>query len=85
MASLKPQVPHRADHRFLLKLVQSSYGEKVEYRPSEFDRIARVFSRMGGSWERIFQGGSPEDVSLVKKVIKAAYKHGFLSKKEGWA
>tara|TARA_Y100000310_G_scaffold194428_2_gene194437 strand:+ start:27189 stop:27446 length:258 start_codon:yes stop_codon:yes gene_type:complete len=84
MPSLKPQIPSRADHRFIHKMVSITLGSKVEYRPSEFDRVARVFSRMGGSWERIFRGGSPQDVNLVKKIIKAAFKSGYLSKKEGW-
>jgi len=84
MPSLKPHVPPRADQRFILKLVQISLGDKVEHRPSEFERISRVFSRMGGSWERIFRGGSPEDVNLLKRILKAAVKHGYLTKKEGW-
>lgn len=84
MPSLKPHTPIRADHRFIHKMVSITLGDKVEYRPSEFDRVARVFSRMGGSWERIFRGGSPQDVNLVKKLIKAAFKNGYLSKKEGW-
>lgn len=84
MPSLKPQVPSRADHRFLHKVVSITLGDKVEYLPSEFDRLTRVFSQAGGSWERIFRGGSPQDISLLKKVIKAAYKHGFLTKREEW-
>jgi hypothetical protein len=84
MPSLKPQTPSRADHRFIHKVVSITLGDKVEYRPSEFDRVSRVFSEMGGSWERIFRGGSPDDVNLVKKVVKAAFKSGFLTKKESW-
>ena len=84
MPSLKPQTPPRADHRFIHKMTSITLGGKVEYRPSEFDRIARVFSRMGGSWERLFRGGSPQDVNLVKKLIKAAFKAGLLTKKEKW-
>ena len=84
MPSLKPQSPIRADHRFIHKVVGIVLGDKVEYRPSEFDRVSRVFSQSGGSWERIFRGGSPRDVNLMKKVIKLAFKHGFLTKKEKW-
>ena len=84
MASLKPQSPVRADHRFIFKVVGITLGSKVEYLPSEFSRVSRVFSQMGGSWERVFRGGSPSDVNLLKKVVKAAFKHGFLTKKEKW-
>ncbi len=84
MPSLKPQSPVRADHRFIHKMASITVGDKVEFRPSEFDRVARVFFRMGGSWERIFRGGSPQDVNLIKKIIKAAFKNGYLTKKESW-
>jgi hypothetical protein len=84
MSALKPQTPARADHRFLNKMVSITLGGKVEYLPSEFDRLARVFSKMGGSWERLFLGGSPSDVNLVKKIIQTAFKNGYLTKKEKW-
>lgn len=84
MSSLKPSSPSRADHRMIHKMVSLTVGGKVEFLPSEFDRVARVFSLMGGSWERLFRGGSPTDTNLLKKVIKAAFKHGFLTKKEKW-
>ena len=84
MPSLKPQSPIQADHRFLMKFIDVCVGDKVEVRPSELNRLSRVFCRMGGSWERLFRG-SPQDVALVKRIIKQAAKHGFLSKKEKWA
>ena len=82
MDKITPQKPLRADHRFMLKLA-SSVLDGVEFIPSEFNRVARVFSKMGGSWERIFKG-SPFDVSLLKRVLKKAAKHGYLTKKESW-
>ena len=83
MDRVTPQKPVRADHRFLMKFVKTVLGDKVECRPSEFSRLARVFYSMGGSWERIFKG-SPSDVSLLKKIIKGAHKSGFLTKREKW-
>ena len=83
MSSPTPDSPLQADHRFLMKLLDVTVGNKVEVRPSELNRISRVFSSMGGSWERVFKG-SPHDVALAKRIIKAAAKHGFLTKKEKW-
>jgi hypothetical protein len=83
VANPTPDTPLKANHRFLMKLLDVTVGGKVEVLPSELDRISRVFSHMGGSWERLFRG-SPEDVGLVKRIIKAAAKHGFLTKKEKW-
>ena len=75
--------PVRADHRFIDQLVSSTLGGKVERIPSEYDFLARVFRRAGGSWERLFRG-SPEDVALLKKVLKRAVKNGYLTEKRGW-
>jgi len=83
MPSITPKWPTRADHRFLLKLVNLSYDDQVIPRPEEFDRVSRVFSKMGGSWERVFNG-SPEDLHLIKLVLKVAVKKGYLTKKEKW-
>jgi len=76
-----PIHPVRADQRFLTKLIDVTVGNKVEVRGSELARISRVFSLLGGSWERVFKG-SPLDVALLKRIIKAAAKHGFLTKRE---
>lgn len=81
--SLTPQDPVRADHRFIMKLVGLTLDSKVHPSPSEFDLVSRVFSKAGGSWERVFKG-SPEDIARLKQVLKLAFKHGFLTKKEPW-
>ena len=83
MTTLTPQWPVRADHRFLMKLVKLSLDGKVVPQPEEFERVSRVFSKAGGSWERVFNG-SPEDVALLKTVLKTAYKHGYLTKAGDW-
>jgi len=79
-----PKVPVRADHRFIRKMISLSLDNKVREIPSEFSRLSRVFSKAGGSWERVHLG-SIRDIELLKKVIKVAYKRGFLTKKEKWA
>lgn len=83
MPNPTPTWPVRADHRFLLKLAKITLKEGIEPKPSEFDRISRVFSKAGGSWKRVFHGSS-EDINLMKKVLKVALKHGYLTKKEDW-
>lgn len=80
---MDPKVPVRADYRFILRVINLSLPGKVDPHQDEFDRITRVFSQLGGSWERIFRGSSG-DISKLKQVIKLAYKNGFLTKKERW-
>ena len=83
MDKLSPKEPVRADHRFIMKLCAIMLSGKVEYRPSEFNRVARVFNKLGGSWESLFKG-SPSEISRLRKVIKTAAKNGYLTKKESW-
>ena len=79
-----PNDLNRADYRMIKKIMQMSLDGKVEHVPAEYERILRVFSKAGGSWQRLFQGGSPKDMALLKLVIKVAYKKGFLTKKHKW-
>jgi hypothetical protein len=83
MPSQDPKTPLRADHRFMEQMVRLTLKGKADPKRDEIDRVGRVFSRMGGSWEGVFKG-SPEDIDLLKKVLKAGLKGGFLSKKERW-
>ena len=75
--------PVRASHRIVWKLCSVVLGSKVDFKPVEFDRVTRVFSKAGGSWVRVFHG-SPDDLGLLKKILVTAFKHGFLTKKEKW-
>lgn len=77
------RIPLRSDHRFLKKVVTVVLGGKVESRPSEFTMLSQAFRQLGGSWERIFKG-SPQDIHLLKRIIKRAYKLDLLTKKESW-
>ena len=78
-----PKTPLRADHRYLQATLSSLLGGKVEPMPADFDLIARVFQRAGGSWMRIFHG-SPEDITLLKLVVKRAFKNDRLTKAPVW-
>lgn len=84
MAILNPKVPLQADHRYLKKLTSVVLGGKAEPRPEEFDRVSRVFLKLGGSWERLFKG-SPDEVDRIRRVLKVAFKKGYLTKKENWS
>ena len=84
MATPDPQSPVRADYRFIKKVMSAILGGKVESVPAEYDMIGRVFAKAGGSWKRIFSGGSPRDIGLLKSVIRRAEKQGKLTKKYDW-
>ena len=84
MADSDPKSPVRADHRFVKKIMQSILDGKVECVPDEVDMICRVFNNAGGSWKRMFQGGSPADIDLLKSIIKRAEKTDRLTKKFDW-
>jgi len=72
--------PNRADHRFLLNLVDTFYKKKgFQATPELFDRVNAVFYKMGGSWERVFKG-SGTDVDLLKRILKVAAKCKIMKK-----
>jgi len=80
--ALKPNSPVKANHRFI-RMVLNTMGEKnIAHIESEYDRVSRVFGKMGGSWAEIFKG-SVEQVNLLKKVLKFAVKHGHITKSWG--
>ena len=81
MSSKPPQANYRmVDH--VLDIMP--FGSSVERRASEYERVVRVFKAMGGSWYNVFKTGNIEDVVLLKKILKAAYKNGYLTRKEPW-
>lgn len=83
MPSLTPKEPIKASHRYIHKTLSMAAKGDVEYRVSEFDRVARVFCQVGGSWERLFKG-SAKDNNLLIKVVKTAVKSGHITKKGKW-
>ena len=83
MSGLTTTHPVRADHRIIRRLLDGSFKGKVEHIPEEYELVGRVFSKAGGSWERLFVG-SPVDLGLLKKVIALAIKKGHMTKKQTW-
>lgn len=67
--------PTRADHRLIRKLLDTFYAGKVVHTPESYDLVVDVFARAGGSWERVFKG-SVEDLTLLKRTLKQAFKSG---------
>lgn len=80
---IKPGDPPRADHRFIDYQVKNFVKKKCLSLPDEYDHVARVFARAGGSWERLFRG-SVADVVLLRKIIKVAVKTGHISAAPKW-
>ena len=83
MGTMNPRSPTKASHRFLQKLLNITLAGKVEQVPSELNRVSQVFRRAGGKWEGIFHG-SPQDIALLKEILKVAYDKGYLTRKEKW-
>lgn len=81
--SLDPLKPSRADYRLIHKLLDSSYSGKVLHTEECYELIIKVFQQAGGSWEKLFMG-SPDHVSLLKKVIRVAYKNDHVLKAPQW-
>ena len=77
---ITPDDPSRSDHRFIVYLLKTFMKkEKVLHDPEEFGRVAAVFAKAGGSWERLFKG-SADDINLLRRVVKIAVRKGFISK-----
>ncbi len=83
MPTLSPITPVKSHHRIIFKIINQKYGGKVEQRATELDHLSKVFKKVGGCWERLFQG-SLHDHKLLKKVISVAYKKGLITKKDNW-
>lgn len=82
-AKLDPLKPSRADYRLIRKILDSSFSGKVLHTERGYDLIVRVFQRAGGSWEKLFLGSS-NDISLLKKILKVAFKGGYLPRAPDW-
>tara|TARA_Y100000389_G_C17302476_1_gene433673 strand:- start:117 stop:377 length:261 start_codon:yes stop_codon:yes gene_type:complete len=78
-----PKSPLHAHHRLIRKILDSVSSKKAEHRRDEYDLINLVFKKSGGSWENIFLGDTRQ-IDLLKKVIKIAFKKGYITKKDSW-
>jgi hypothetical protein len=84
MPKRTPTAPKAAYHRLMKALLQTNFeDQKLEPRPEEFDRAAKVFSKAGGTWEGAFKG-SVDDIILLKRVLKAAVRKGVFTKAPKW-
>lgn len=83
LAKLDPLKPSRADQRLIRKIMDTMFSGKVLHTEASYELIARVFQRAGGSWEKLF-GGSVDDMVLLKRVLKVAFKKGHIPKASQW-
>ena len=72
--------PPKAYHRFIAYNLDIFMKPKCLHIPEEFDHVARVFHRAGGSWERLYKG-SARDIGLLRRILKLAIKKGYITKK----
>ena len=79
-----PKVPLRAHYRVMRKILDTTFPNKIEHRVSEYELINRVFKKAGGSWEAVFLG-DVNQITLLKKVLKVAFKKHFLTRRDSWA
>ena len=82
-AKLDPLKPSRSDYRLIRKLLDSSFSGKVLHTEKGYDLIVRVFQKAGGSWEKLFLG-SADDMVLLKRIIKVAFKKKHLPRAPEW-
>jgi hypothetical protein len=75
--------PIKAHHLMLTSLLKSYKKERLRPTPDDLDKMASVFRKAGGSWERLYQG-SVDDMVLLKKVVKIAVKGGHVTKAPSW-
>jgi len=71
--------PIRADHRVIRRILTATYGGDLNPKGEEYAKVASVFTKAGGSWQRLFLG-SARDLGLLKRVLRVAYKKGHLTK-----
>lgn len=84
MGKRTPTSPVASYHRLMRMMVAVNHGgENLQPTPEELDRIAKVFAKAGGSWEKVFLGGI-DDNHLLKTTIKVAVKEGLISKAPTW-
>lgn len=73
----------QADHILIKRLmkIQAKKGKKVDPKKKDFDKVSKTFSRLGGSWEKIFKGDT-QQMTLLKKIIKVGIEKELFTKKE---
>jgi len=64
----------------IARLLDVSPGKFLD-KAEEYNKISEVFQKAGGSWEKLFLG-STDEMSLLRKTVKAAISTGIVSKKD---
>jgi hypothetical protein len=68
----------RADYRYIQSILQTSFGKHgLDVEEAQIEKLCEVFEQAGGSWEKVHKGDTNQIV-LIKNVIKAAIKKGYL-------
>jgi len=68
----------QSDHILLYRMIKM-YCESPKPTVEELDRISKSFSQIGGSWENVILGDF-RDFLKLKKLVKFACKHGYVTK-----
>lgn len=85
MSPYTSEVPLRASHRYIARLLKTDFKDKRRLPdPEALDRVCGVFAQLGGSWADLFLGSS-EQVTLLRNVITAAITSGVLPRKPKWS
>jgi hypothetical protein len=85
MSPYTSEVPLRASHRYIARLLKTDFkSDRVRPDPDALDRVSTVFTQLGGSWADLFLG-SVEQVGLLRNVITAAITSGVLPRKPKWS
>lgn len=85
MAAYTSEIPVRASHRYMARLLKTDFKDKrCVPDPEALNRVSAVFTQCGGSWADLFLGSS-EQVVLLRTVITAAIDSGVLFPKPGWS
>jgi hypothetical protein len=78
--AIMPSDPSRADHRIIRYVLKNFFPkETIIHQPGPYDRVAKVFMKAGGSWERLFKG-SVRDINLLKLICKIALDNDVIPK-----
>jgi hypothetical protein len=71
--------PSSSAHRIIKRILDSSFGNVIVHIRAEYDRVVGAFESGGGSWYRLHRG-SIDDTTLLKRLVKAAVKKGYITK-----
>ena len=66
------------------KIIDTTYAkDHVQTSPEAFDKVNLVFKKMGGSWQKLFEG-STSDIKLLRRILKVAIKVKVFHREPKW-